>query len=384
MVTFAKARCLIIGSGFAGAATAYHLALQGVSDVVVVEQEQTPGVHSSGRNASMIRQLVADPALIPLTHSGAAFLRNPPSGWPVEINFRQNGSLLLGSGEGWMRLRTEAEEGRRLGLEIECWSRREALRRVPPLSGSDFEGAAWCPTDGVIDIHACLRGYIEASISLGSRVLYGCRVSSIESRGGRVTRVGTNKGWIQTEVVVNAAGAWASVIGKMAGALPISLRPCRRHLFFTGPLDWVDPDWPFVWDVTHDVYFRPDSGGLLLCACDQDEMHPGIPPTDDSVASLLADKLKRYLPEFSKATILRSQAGFRTLTADGRFVIGRDPGVGGFFWVAGMGGHGVTASWAVGKLASSLIIHSGSPEEERLSPARFIPKEEGSHRTPSS
>jgi glycine/D-amino acid oxidase-like deaminating enzyme len=223
-----------------------------------------------------------------------------------------------------------------------------------------------------VDIHALLSGYLKAATSLGAQVRYGCTVQGIEVKEGRVAEVFTTDEIIRTEAVVNAAGAWAGVIGKLSGAVEAPLRPCRRHLFVTAPLSWVDQRWPFVWDVTHDIYFRPESGGLLLCACDQDEMAPGIPPTDNSVTELLAEKIRRHLPGISNVAIKRSLAGLRTLSADGRFVVGWDPKVRGFFWVAGLGGHGVTTSWSVGNLAAGLILNEEGRRAEEFSPERFM------------
>ncbi|MCZ6624768.1 MAG: FAD-dependent oxidoreductase, partial [Deltaproteobacteria bacterium] len=99
-----SAQYVIIGAGFAGAATAYHLARRGVREIVVLEQESMAGVHSSGRNAAMVRQVVSDPAIAGLAREGAAFLRNLPADWPVPVSFQQNGSLLLGGGEGWKKI----------------------------------------------------------------------------------------------------------------------------------------------------------------------------------------------------------------------------------------------------------------------------------------
>ncbi|HEX9145589.1 MAG TPA: FAD-dependent oxidoreductase, partial [Candidatus Binatia bacterium] len=109
---------LIIGAGFAGAATAYHLMRLGKTDILLLEKETIPGFHSSGRNAAMIRQCVSDPALTRLARDGAAFLRRLPPDWPVAVEYKQNGSLLLGSGKGWEKLRHDAEIGGRLGIDV--------------------------------------------------------------------------------------------------------------------------------------------------------------------------------------------------------------------------------------------------------------------------
>jgi len=363
---------VIIGAGFAGAATAYHLARSGARDILILEQEEIPGVHSSGRNAAMVRQVVSDPALTELTAEGAAFLRELPPDWPAPVSFEQNGSLLLGSGQGWRKLVQDAETAQQLGMEAECWTRERARDFVPALEGADFEGAVWCPTDGVVDIHALLTGYLKAAQSLGARVRYRSAVEKIETREGRVTAVVTAEGAIQTQVLINAAGPWATTVATLAGAVEAPLHPCRRHLFVTAPISWVNRMWPFVWDITHEFYFRPEAGGLLLCPCDQEEMAPCDAPTDESATELLFEKIQRYLPALSDVAIKNRWAGFRTLSSDGRFVIGWDPKERGFFWVAGLGGHGVTTSSAVGALAAKLILNPDERKGEAFSPGRFL------------
>lgn len=361
----------IVGAGFAGAATAYHLTRRGCADVVLIEQESIPGFHSSGRNAAMMRQCVPDPDLAGLTRDGAAFLRNPPDDWPEPVGFKQNGSLLLGSGPGWTKLQQDATVGRAVGIEVALWKPEQAKQHVPVLRRSEFDGAAWCASDGIIDIHALLSGYLKGATRKGARVRYNTRVRAVRGTSGQGIEVVTESETIKANVLVNASGAWANVVAEMAGARRLPLRPCRRHLFVSPPTPWVDPSWPFVWDVTHDIYFRPEGEGLLLCACDQTEMAPGDPPVEESVKELLAEKIDRFMPGLSDVSINKSWAGFRTLTPDGRFVIGWDPAVKNFFWVAGLGGHGMTTSAAVGKLAADLLL--GGPEKKSapFAPERF-------------
>lgn len=123
-------QCVIIGAGFAGAATAYHLSRRGIKNILVLEQEPVPGVHSSGRNAAMVRQVVSDPNIADLAREGAAFLRSLPAYWPVPVLFRQNGSLLLGSGEGgWGRLARDAETAREQGIEANAGPLRRQRKR---------------------------------------------------------------------------------------------------------------------------------------------------------------------------------------------------------------------------------------------------------------
>jgi D-arginine dehydrogenase len=366
-----SADIVIIGAGFAGAATAYHLARSGARNVVVVEQERVAGYHSSGRNASLIRQVISEESTMALAVEGAAFLRQLPQGWPVPVSFEQNGSMLLASGRIWEGLQRDATRAHRLGIKVELLSQQETQARVAILEGTQFDGALWCPTDGVVDIHALLSGYLRAASLLGVEFRYGCPVKAIEKQDGRIARVLFEDHSVATDIVVNAAGAWAGTIGNLAGSAPLGLRPLRRHLFVTGPLPWVDKGWPFIWDVSQGFYFRPDSGGLLLCACDEAEMPPGDTAPVESALELLAEKARNYFPRFADLPIMKSWAGLRTFAPDGRFVIGWDSKVRGLFWVAGLGGHGVTTSGAVGALAAELLLGGAAGRAETLSPARF-------------
>jgi D-arginine dehydrogenase len=362
---------VIIGAGFAGAATAYQLTRRGVTDILLLEQESIPGFHSSGRNAAMLRQCVPEPDLAQLTRDGAAFLRNIPSDWPNPVQFKPNGSLLLGSDDGWDKLKHDAAIGQSLGIDVVLWTAEQAKKQVPVLRQAEFDGAIWCASDGIVDIHALLSGYLKAAASRGAQVRYNRKVQAIRAARGGGVEIVTDGETVKAGAVVNASGAWANVIAQLAGARPLPLRPCRRHLFVSPPIDWVDSSWPFVWDVTHDIYFRPEGEGLLLCACDQTELPPGDPPVEESVKELLAEKIERFMPALSGVSINKGWAGFRTLTPDGRFVIGWDPEIGNFFWVAGLGGHGMTTSAAVGDLAAGLLVGGSDKKSPAFSPERF-------------
>jgi D-arginine dehydrogenase len=366
-------RCefLIVGAGFAGAATAYQLTRRGVTDIVLLEQESIPGFHASGRNAAMMRQCVPDPDLARLTREGADFLRNLPSDWPEPIHFKQHGSLLLGSGASWNKLKQDGETGRKVGIDVEFWTPERAIRYVPVLEGAEFEGALWCGSDGIIDIHALLSGYLKFAGDRGAQIRYNAKIRSLRALSGNEIEVSTDNETIRAKALVNASGAWANMLAQMAGARELPLRPCRRHLFVSPPIDWVDPKWPFVWDVAHDIYFRPEGEGLLLCACDQTELAPCDPPIEESVKELLAEKIERFMPALSAVSINKGWAGLRTLTPDGRFVIGWDPEIKNFFWVAGLGGHGMTTSPAVGELAAELLIGGQEQRSAPFSPERF-------------
>lgn len=361
---------VVIGAGFAGAATAYHLACRGARNICILEREAVAGVHSSGRNASFVRQVIPDPLLAELAVEGRAFLQGLPADFPVDVAYTPIGSLLLARDAQWDDLARDAEHASVLGLAVECWTPDRARKTLPVIEQGRFDGAVWCPSDGIVDIHALLSGYLKAAQARGAIVRYKTPVEHIHVERGRVTGVATDKGVIGTGAVINAAGPWTEPMGALGGALHIRFHPRRRHLFVTPPLSWVQTSWPFVLNASDGVYFRPESGGLMLCPCDEDEVPPGEALVNGAVIELLAEKFKLAYPDFPDVPISRQWAGLRTFADDGRFVIGRDPLVEGFFWVAGLAGHGVTTSAAVGRLAAEAILDG--TEHAAFSPSRFL------------
>ena len=164
---------------------------------------------------------------------------------------------------------------------------------------------------------------------------------------------------------MNAAGPWAGTLGN----LPLTAN--NRHVFVTPPMNNIDPDWPFVWDLDCGFYFRPESGGLLLCACDETPAGPGDYSEDPQVAVELAKLVKTCQPGLGELRIMRSWVGQRVFAADRRFVIGYDPRDRRIFHVAALGGHGVTTSPAVGALAARLLTGTGAPADNPFDPARL-------------
>ncbi|UCC31697.1 MAG: FAD-binding oxidoreductase [Phycisphaerales bacterium] len=314
---------LIVGAGLAGAATAYHLVRRTRARILVVEQETVPGAHSSGRNAAIVRERVDDPVLQTLMTEGAGHLRN---GRLAE--FERRGLMLLGLGDE--DVRSHFPRARGVGL--------------------------WCPNDGTVDVARLLHTYLA-----GVRIRFDTKVTGWTTQD-RDLHVNTSRGGIMCRLLVNAAGPWAGGLGDLP------LTPMNRHLFATTPIDWVSPHWPCVWDIAGGLYFRPEAGGLLLCCCDELPAEPGDYREDPAMVERLAEKVASLQPDLGEFSISSTWVGQRVFGSDWRFVIGFDPRNERVFHVAGLGGHGVTASYAVGRLAAELII-SGDTE----GPAPFMP-----------
>ncbi|MCH8878872.1 MAG: FAD-binding oxidoreductase [Planctomycetes bacterium] len=318
---------LIVGAGMAGAATAYHLAKRANLGVLIVEQEETAGVHSSGRNAAIIREHADEPELQQLLSDGARFLRRGEL-----AEYEQRGLMVMGRGDDDVQ---------------------EYFRRA---QGSGL----WCPQDGTVDVAGLLQSYLA-----GQEVRYKTSVEEwTEERD--LLQVSTNHGTITCKLLVNAAGPWAGRLGNLP------LTPLKRHLFVTTPLDWLDPDGPSVWDGAAGFYFRPESGGLLLSCCDETAAEPGDYSENPDMLLELAEKVEMHQPGLGELAVARQWVGQRTFAPDRLFVIGFDPRNDKLFHVGGLGGHGVTSSFTVGQMAADLITGGRPPGAELLSPRRLF------------
>lgn len=348
----ASTRVVVVGAGFAGAATAWALGRLGLGPGVIAEQEFSYGVHASGKNAALLRLAEANPILLPLALRSVDRIRALDR-TPAEPLVRETGGLTLAGRATAAMLEEEHRKLRDGGLMTLLLSAAETRERFPLLERVGFHLALWCPAEGVVDIHALLTRYIQLARETGFRLVTECAAEELLTAAGRVTGVRTSQGEIRAEIVVDASGAWAGRLGRPASPLP--LRPLRRHLFVSGAPEVDIADLPFTWVEDAGFYFRPEGDGLLFSPCDETPVAPGPAATDPAVAELLAEKLTRHAPGLADLPLRRSWACLRTFAPDRKPVVGPDPDLAGLFHVSGLGGFGVTTSAAVGELAATLI-----------------------------
>jgi D-arginine dehydrogenase len=350
---------VIVGAGFAGAATALHLSRSFPGSILLIDKEDVPGFHASGRNASLLLQSCAEPEIRMALARSRRFYQDVRE----QIGFVQNGSLLLGNQE---RLNAVRETDLIASELIDC---EEAQGRVPLLAGHQFEAALLTPSDGVIDIASLLQLYLRSAQTRGVTLRLGCRLISVS----RATRflLETTLGSIETTFLINAAGAWASEVADLAGASSLPLVSFKRHLFVVDGGGDISPAWPFVWSLERNFYFRPESGGLLFSICDEEPSASLEPTVNPDISEALADFIFAELPSLQESSQKKVWSCFRTRTPDGHFVIGWDRKLDNFFWVAGLGGHGMGASWAIGEDAARNFLQ---PERiaGHFNPSRFF------------
>lgn len=359
---------VIVGAGMAGVATAFHLCQRGVREVVILERETQVAAHASGRNAAIFRLLDRDRSNLVLAQETQAQLAG--MSWSQDV-VRSGGALTVVATDGLARLRHLAEVARAEGVDLAEWTPSRAADLVPALDPSRVAGVLHLPGEGTIDIHRLVHGTLEQARAAGAHIRLGCGVLGIRVAKGRVHGVETDAGEIEAAVVVNAAGAWAADFGRQAGATSLPLQPVRRHLAFLR-VAGSPAAWPVVWDLSTPLYFRPESGGVLVSLCEEIPSQPGDESCDDRLAERLAAGMHGLRPPLDDAHLVRAWACQRTLTPDERFVVGADPNLAGFFWVAGLGGHGMSAGLAAARVAADLIVGEHPVEAAVLSPGRFV------------
>lgn len=352
-----RADVVVIGGGFAGAATAYHLARHGVSDVVVLEKEATCGYHASGRNAAMCRQLTEDELFTDYTIKGAAFLREPPAEFCDAPLLDRTGSILLVDDPSHLTALARSAAARRLPFELVT---PESLAvRWPRLSDVPCAGGIFFASDGVIDVHALLQGFLRGARDGGARVIVNCEVTGFEPLESSLDKVSvrTSRGSIDARCVVMAAGAWAEGLGRKANASPHTFTPIHRHLFVTEPVADMDKTAPFVWHVgSREFYVRGEGTGYLISGCDETEVEAHDARVSPDAVDNLAAKLSTVAPQLLNLGIARSWACLRTFAPNRRPVIEWDAERSWLLWVAGLGGHGATSSAAIGEAASTKLL----------------------------
>jgi D-arginine dehydrogenase len=365
-------RIVIIGAGIAGAATAYFLARKGQREIVILEKERIAGEHSTGRNAAILRSLIPDMALYNLARESVEFFHHSPEGFSNRPLVKTVG-LFIGvpSDQASTWRRWAAQD--RWGSRVQELDPSYLYRRIPLLS-KNLALVLHQPDEGVVDVDGLHQAFLRAATQAGAKVELNCEAKRLRVRNNRVLGVETPAGFLESGSVVMAAGAWGDRLAAAAG-YPLPLTPYRRHLLVTNPLPAIDPQWPVVWLMGDEFYFRPESGGLLLCACDTAKVAPEEGErVDPQAAGQIAAKASLWLPSLGEAGAARIWAGMRTFAPDQRFVIGPDPRIGGLYWAAGLGGHGITCSPAIGSLAADWIVEGNShhPSASLLSPSRLF------------
>jgi len=387
---------VIIGSGIVGSSVAYHLAQAGCTNVLVLEREAHQGKGSTGKSMGGVRAQFSTPVNIQMSRYSIDFFSKFDEVVGHPADYRAHGYLFCATNEKHLAyLKANQERQNSLGVtNVEWVSPEEIVEMVPQLRMDDILGGTFCSTDGFVDPHSVMMGFMLNARERGARLWLDTQVTGIEVECGdlsplskaltsqrtpkevarRIAGVMTSRGFISTRVVVNAAGPWAAQVAAMAGAeLPVE--PLRRQLVPTEPFDQLPKRFPMVIDMSTGFHFRREGKGILLAWNDPEET-PGFKTDFDSsfVEKILTHAASR-VPVLAEAEVnpRRAWAGLYEMTPDHHAIIGPAPNVEGLYFVNGFSGHGVMHSPASGRITADLILqgHSDLIDTTQLSVERF-------------
>lgn len=333
-------RVLIIGGGISGLSAAAALAPH--MDVTVLEQEGALGYHASGRSAAMFFAGYGNATVRALNAQAASVHQDLGVLSP-------RGVMVLATAE------TEALFDADMDGTAKHLTVTEACERVQILNPNTVTKAAFIEDAHDIDTDALLQHYARQARSHGARVETGATVTAIEATTTGWS-VHTVTGDYETDLLVNAAGAWADSVAKLAGVAPLGLVPFRRSMArMPAPGGHDLRNWPMLLGAGERWYAKPDAGAWLVSPADEDLAEPHDAFADDMV---LAEGIERYQTHVTEPVtrITSNWAGLRTFAPDRTPVIGPDPTAPSFFWLAGQGGYGFQIAPAVAALASALIL----------------------------
>ncbi len=368
-------RFIVIGGGIAGASAAYELAAYG--DVLVLERESSPAYHSTGRSVAIYSSTYGNAPIRALSTASRGFFDAPPAGFADHTLLTPSGELIVGRSGSEGRLDDLARAFQVLTPSVRRLTAGETIALVPVLRRDWLAGGVYEPDAMHMDVDAIHQGYLRGLKARGGRIVLNTEVSGLH-RAHTVWRVETGTDSYEADIVVNAAGAWADVIGAMAGAKPIGLMPKRRSAAIMRFPEGVDgARWPFVIDLDETFYFKPESGKLLVSPADETDSEPVDAYPDDYDIAVALDHIQQAA-DLPVTRVERSWAGLRSFVADRSPVVGYDPIVPGFFWCAGQGGYGIQSAPAMGRVSAALATGDSMPDDlatlglmaETLSPGR--------------
>ena len=355
---------IVVGGGIIGLASAYYLERSG-ADVTVLEKSSI-GAGNTGRANGGIRAQFTSPVSTALSKESIDVWESFEERFGVDIHYRRPGYLFLAREPGTAeRFAENVRRQNELGVGSRRVTPEEAKELCPGLHHEEFVGGAYCPTDGIADPHLALQGFSAAANDAGADVRTNTAVVDVvRDRSGGVTGVETESESLTADYVVNAAGAWAKQVGRMAGVdLPVT--PKRRKLLVVDPEKPVDEDVPFTIDSDLGVHFRPEREGSAVAGGHFDEVDPEKDPDDFSTTTSIdwaAEVIERgaaVADYFGPETgVTRGWAGLYAVTPDHHPIV--EETVPGFVNAVGFSGHGFMQSPATGQIVAEIVTEGSA------------------------
>jgi len=360
-------RYLVVGAGIAGASAAFELAhAAGGQHVLLVEREDHPGYHATGRSAALYTETYGGPdsrvVIGALTRASQPFLDRPPAGFSDHPILMARGLVLVARADQRAAAETLFGECRDLCPDLTLIDGREVETMIPVLRPGHIQAAVFEPGAKDIDVDALHQGYLKGFRAAGGTVLTAIEVQRLDRRGGR-WHVGTTAGPMTADRVVNAAGAWTDAVAERAGLQPLGLQPLRRTaITFDPPPDVDVARWPMAVDMDMTFYFKPDTGRILASPADETPSPPTDAQPEEWDVAVTVDRLQGATT-LTIERIAHKWAGLRSSFADDVPAVGSDPDEPSFIWLAGQGGFGIMTAPAMARLAAALATGADVPAD---------------------
>jgi glycine/D-amino acid oxidase-like deaminating enzyme len=354
---------LIIGGGVAGLSCAAHLAPH--ATVTLLEGETALGHHASGRSAAMFLENYGNDTVRALNRASAAHLHAAGALRPRDF-------LLLADAQGADLLSPEADSFGASEIAV-----AQAATLLPILNPATVTRAARLTGAMDLDTHAVMEHFRRSARANGAEIATGERVNALSATDSGWQASTQSGGTLTARHIVNAAGAWADAVARMAGVPAKGIQPFRRSMArLPAPGGHDTTHWPFVDAVGESWYAKPDAGGWLVSPSEEDPQPPHDAYADDLTIAEGLDRYSRYVTE-PVTRVTATWAGLRSFAPDRALVIGPDPAAPSFLWCAGQGGYGFQTAFAAGRLLADHALQR-SPELDSatiaaLDPARFAP-----------
>lgn len=351
-----KASIVIIGGGISGCAIAYNLAKMGVKDVIVVEKNYLSS-GSTGRCGAGIRMQWGTERNCLLSKMSAEFYEtaNEELEYEYDIEFNQGGYLLAAATEKEMnQFKKNVALQNSLGIQSKVLTPKEAKEIIPHMDETKIIGATFCQKDGHLNPFHTTQAYANAAKRLGVQIMSFTKVTGIDVKQGKVVGVQTDKEYISTPIVVDAAGGYSAEIGKMAG-VDIPVYPERHQILVTEPVEHLQG--PMYMGFSLNIYCQQTPhGSFIMGRGDNNE------PKDFRVTSgwkFMEDMAKtccELLPLLRKLSVVRQWSGHYCMTEDRHPIYGTADEVDGFYIACGFSGHGFMLGPATGLLMAQTIL----------------------------
>ena len=342
----------VIGAGIAGASLAAELAPH--ASVLMIEAEDQPGYHSTGRSAAFWSETYGGPLIQPLTTASGPLLAEPPNDFSEASFLKRRGAVHIADHSGLPALERLAVEFGRAPVEIERVSREGLMDAIPGLREGWSNGLLESSCAD-IDVAALHSAYLRQARRRGAVLVTGARLQRAERRGER-WRLSTRGGSFEAKLLVNAAGAWADEVAAMAGVPPLGIRPYRRTIVQLRVNPPVPADLPLVIDAAGRFYFKPEAGGRLwLSPHDESPCAAADCAAEELDVALAIDRLLQVV-DWKVERVEHSWAGLRSFAPDRLPAYGFARGSPDFFWCAGQGGFGIQTAPAAAKMAAALLL----------------------------